>query len=97
MTRTHKTRWVPYPARSKRAGAVLGAQSADEVGPAKSRKGPKPEPRDRRLRFSNKGARYESGAKRVQAALHTTTAAQHMQQVPDPERMPLRHRPEADG
>lgn len=34
-------RWVPYPAKSKRAGAVLGAQSADEVGPAKSRKGPK--------------------------------------------------------
>ena len=49
------------------------------------------------LWFSNKGARYESGASRVQAALHATTAAQHMQQVPDPERMPLRHRPEADG
>ena len=37
-------RWVPYPAKSKRSGAVLGAPSADEVGPAKSRKGPNPKP-----------------------------------------------------
>jgi len=42
VTRTHKARWVPYPAKSKRSGAVLGAPSADEVGPAKSRKGPTP-------------------------------------------------------
>ena len=47
-------RWVPYPARSKRSGAALGAPSTDEVGPTKSRKGPKPEPRDRRLRFLTK-------------------------------------------
>ena len=45
-------RWVPYPAKSKRSGAALGVPSTDEVGPTKSRKGPKPEPRDRRLRFS---------------------------------------------
>ena len=37
-------RWVPYPARSKRAGAVLGVPSTDEVGPTKSRKGPIPKP-----------------------------------------------------
>lgn len=34
-------RWVPYPARSKRSGAALGVPSTDEVGPTKSRKGPK--------------------------------------------------------
>lgn len=55
----------------------------------------KPEPCAQGCGFQ--GERHEPSTNRVQAALHTTTAAQHMQQVPDTGCVPLRHWPSAYG
>ena len=79
-------RWVPYPARTKRSGAVLGAQSTDEVGPTKSRKGPIPQHRGPVLWHSTKektmSVQYPPLHEETRPTVPTAQAAYYLNRKP---------------